>query len=306
MIKRVGPELAVAAVMLMWASTYPITKETFKELQPLAFTGLRFAIIVVFGWAVAVLAGKNNLRHALRLDRADAPRMAATGLLGYFLYQIGFTVGLDNTSPFSASLMVAMFPLVSLLIVAAMGEKQQRLVWIGSGISLVGVAIFLLNGDTESRLLGNLIAFAGTCAFAGYQVIGRPLVRKYSAETFAAWTTTFGGIPLVIVGMPQLRSQNWAEVSATSWLVVVYMAIFPAYIAYMLWSWAIRERSVAITLWSLLTPILAGIIAAIMVGEVFGPVKVLGAAIALGGLVFMRLPSVLKRAPQDALPAKQD
>jgi drug/metabolite transporter (DMT)-like permease len=68
------------------------------------------------------------------------------------------------------------------------------------------------------------------------------------------------------------------------------MAIFPVYVAYQLWNWAISRRGVAAaTTFSLLVPIASGILSAIFYGEGFGVWKVVGAALVLAGLVIVRL-----------------
>jgi len=287
-----GPELAVLTVVLLWASTYSITKNAFEEIAPLAFTAARFFLIVLLAWGVLVVRGRHDLRAWLRVERSDWPLLIAVGLLGYTVYQLGFTLGLAHTSPFSASLMIAMTPLVSLLIVFAMGERPPLVVWAGLLVSIAGVALFLLSNDRDSRLLGNLLAFGGAVAFAFYQTLGRPLVVRYRAETYAAYTTLIGAIPLILFALPDTLAQEWTSVSASSWLVLLYMSIFPVYIAYMLWGWAISQRGVAITGWNLMVPVIAGIIAVVVSGEVFGPLKVIGAALALAGLVVMRIPMI--------------
>lgn len=290
-----GPELAVLTVILLWSSTYTMTKEVFEEFQPLAFTAVRFFLIVLLAWGVLIVRARHDMRAWLHVYRADLPLLVGVGLLGYTAYQLGFTLGLANTSPFSASLMIAMTPLVSLVIVYFQGERPPSVVWIGMIISLIGVALFLLSNDADSRLPGNIISFGGAVSFAFYQVLGRALVVKYRAETYAAWTTLFGAIPLILFALPDTLEQDWSVISANSWLVLLYMSVFPVYIAYMLWGWAISQRGVAVTGWNLMVPVLAGIISVIVTGEAFGPLKVLGAALALGGLVFTRLPTMRGR-----------
>jgi drug/metabolite transporter (DMT)-like permease len=70
------------------------------------------------------------------------------------------------------------------------------------------------------------------------------------------------------------------------------MVVLPVYVAYMLWNWAIARRgAAAATSFSLLVPILSGILSALLFGEEFGIVKLLGAACVLAGLVVIRYPA---------------
>src|SRR5690606_13796839 len=84
--------------------------------------------------------------------------------------------------------------------------------------------------------------------------------------------------------------QDWGSLGATNWLAIVYVVIFPVYIAYMLWNFGIARRGAAIaTSFGLLVPIIAGTLSAVIYDESFGPTKLLGAALVLGGLLFIRI-----------------
>jgi drug/metabolite transporter (DMT)-like permease len=283
------PELAALAVVLVWASTFVLTKNAYQEIRPLAFAFIRFTGITCFAFATLAIRSRGRDRNAWwRIDRADVPRFLAAGLLGYTFYQLGFTLGLAHTSPFSSSLMIAMMPLATLVIVAIMGERQSPLVWVGALVALSGVAIFLSNRSGDSGMLGNVLSFGAAVSFAFYGVISRPLVRKYRAETFSAYSTLAGAIPLLLVAAPEALRQDWSAISGRSWLVIAYMMVFPVYLAYMLWNWAISHRGVAIAGWNMLVPVVSGILAALFYDESFGPLKLFGGALALLGLVLMR------------------
>jgi drug/metabolite transporter (DMT)-like permease len=61
------------------------------------------------------------------------------------------------------------------------------------------------------------------------------------------------------------------------------------YVAYMLWNWAIARRgAAAATSFSLLVPIASGALSAWLFAEQFGALKLLGAALVLGGLLIIR------------------
>ena len=284
------PEVAAFSVILVWGSTFTITKSLLNEMSPLAFGAVRFLVITAIAFLVLYLTSRRaGDRHLLRIRRADVPLFILTGLMGYTLYQLGFILGLEHTSPFAGSLMIATStPLVSLLIVRALGERQSGAVWLGALVAALGVAIFLLSGDGESRLLGNAIAFGGGVAFSFYQVFNRRLLREYHSATYSAWSTLFGSIPLMLIGIPAVAEQSWRSVSTQSWLAFLYMCVFPVYLAYIVWGWAIRQRGVPITGFSLMVPIVAGIMSWLLYDEAFTVRKLVGGALAVAGLVLMQ------------------
>lgn len=283
------PEAAALSVILVWGSTFTLTKSLYEDMHPLAFGALRFMVIVAIAFVVLVAsARRSNRPDWLRIRRADVPLFVLTGLFGYTFYQLGFLLGLEHTSPFAGALMISLQPLVTLLVVRFLGERQSPAIWAGAVLALVGVVIFLFSGDEGSKMLGNVIAFSGGAAFAMYQVFNRRLIREYPSATYAAWSTLFGSVPLMLIGVPAMMEQSWGTVSGGSWLSFLYMCVFPVYLAYIAWGWAIRHRGVAISGFTLLVPIVAGVMSWMFYGEEFGPRKVLGGALAVAGLVWMQ------------------
>lgn len=284
------PEAAALTVIIVWGSTFTLTKSLYSEMSPLAFGGLRFIAIV----AIAFLVLWSGSRRAgepgrLRIRRADIPMYILTGVLGYTGYQLGFMLGLAYTSPFAGALMIASStPLVSLVIVSVLGEKQSPAIWFGALLAVLGVTIFLFSGSEGMTWLGNVIAFAGGVSFAFYQVLNRRLVREYAAPTYSAWSTLFGAIPLILIGTPAMFSQDWGDVTGISWLAFLYMCVFPVYLAYIAWGWAIKNGGVAITGLALLVPVVAGVLSWLLYDEEFTLRKLLGGGLAVAGLVWMQ------------------
>lgn len=284
------PEAAALTVILVWGSTFTLTKSLYSEMSPLAFGGLRFILIVVIAFTVLWSGSRRagGVRN-LGIRRSDIPLYIVTGVLGYTGYQLGFMLGLAHTSPFAGALMIASStPLVSLLIVTVMGEKQSPAIWFGAVLAVVGVTIFLFSGSEGMTWLGNFIAFAGGVSFAFFQVFNRRLVREYAAPTYSAWSTLFGAIPLVLIGTPAMFSQDWGGVSGLSWLAFIYMCVFPVYLAYIAWGWAIRHRGVAITGFTLMVPVVAGVLSWLLYDEEFTARKLIGGGLAVAGLVLMQ------------------
>jgi drug/metabolite transporter (DMT)-like permease len=286
-VAMIGPELAQSVVVGLWASTFIVTKHAFAEMTPLAFAFVRFGMMTALAFAVLAVRGRS-----WRIRRADLPRFALAGLTGYTLYQLGFVLGLERTSPFSSSLLIAMVPLFTMLILAVRGERTSLRGWLGLAVALAGVAIFLADqGDTAGTIVGDALSLGASVSFALYGIVNRPLVREYPPETYTAYTLLAGGIPLMAISTPAALRQNWGAISALGWIEIIYMVVLPVYVAYMLWNWAIARRgAAAATSFTLLVPVLSGTLSAWLFGERFGALKLLGAALVLVGLLVIRTP----------------
>ena len=300
--RTVAPELVLAAVVLIWASTFVITKDALDDFTPYAFIFARFSIILILAFAVLAVQGRRRgWSRMWRVERADWPWFLLCGLVGYTFYQIGFTVGIDHTSPFSSSLLIAMVPLFTLVIVTALGERHPLGAWIGVGVAIAGVTVFLFQRQAGGSLLGNALSVGAAISFASYGLANRPLVRKYPTATVSAYTTLVGSLPLQAIGLPDASRQNWAALDAGQWGMLLYMAIFPIYLVYIGYNWAIAQRGISVTSAGLLVPIVSGGLSAIFFDEAFGPVKVTGAMLVMAGLVLIQRARV--QSAKRAIPA---
>ena len=287
--KRLLPELGALLVVLMWGSTFVLTKDAFEQFRPLAFTCVRFLAVTILSFAVLFVRSRfDRQRKYFHFQRAHLPRLLMSGVFGYTFYQLGFTLGVDNTSAFASSLMLSMMPLVSLVLATVLGRRPPSMVWVGVLVAIGGVTIFLLDGSGGSHMLGNLLSFGAAVSFALYSVINQPLVKSYPPETFAAYSTLAGAVPLMLVSLPEVAKQDWSALDSHGWLIMLYMVIFPVYVAYMLWNWVISRRGVAATGWQLLVPVVSGMLGMIWLQESLAAVQIAGGGLAIVGLVIMR------------------
>lgn len=290
-----GPELAQLVVVALWASTFIVTKATLVHVSPLAFIFVRFGLMTLLAFGVLLVRRPSGHRG---IRRADWGRFLLAGLSGYTLYQLGFVFSLANTSPFSSSLLIALVPLFTILILTAAGERPPARAWLGVAVAVSGVGLFLTDklGGGDGNFRGDLLSLGAAVSFAVYGIANRRLVAAYPPETYTAYTVLAGTVPLLLISTPAALAQDWGRVSIAGWVGLIYMVIFPVYVAYMLWNFAIARRgAAAATSFSLLVPVVSGALSALIFAERFGPLKILGAALVLAGLVIVR---TRRRAPK--------
>ncbi|MFL5759618.1 MAG: DMT family transporter [Thermomicrobiales bacterium] len=243
LIAAIGPELALLAVVSLWASTFIVTKDAFDELTPLAFIFVRFLLMTILAFGVLLFTARGD-RSQLRIQRSDLPRFLLVGVTGYTLYQLGFVFGVEKTSAFSAALLISMQPLFTMIILARRGEPTPHYGWIGLGIAAAGVGIFMLDKrGGDSSMLGNLLSLGAGLSFAFYGILNRPLAQRYERATYSAYTVLIGSIPLLLLSIPDAVRQHWTDLPAKSWIAIIYMVIFPVYVAYQFWNCPARSRS---------------------------------------------------------------
>lgn len=280
--------LGVLFCVFVWGVNYPATKVAYLELSPLAYTGWRFLLAagLIVGWAVrngaAILPPRGLRLPGLLL-----------AMSGVGVYQVFFAQGVARTSGFAASLMNSVSPLLALLLVGALGyERIPRPAVAGTGIAWLGVAGFLVaaHGSADlGGLSGNLLCLASASLWAVYSVTSSRLSTRIPHATALATTFAVGAPILLAWCAPSMIRQDYTQVSAGTWAILVLSAVFPLYVSFRLWARGLAVLGVAATTRiSVLVPILAGVSSALWTGERFSGAKVVSAAVVLGGLALAR------------------
>jgi drug/metabolite transporter (DMT)-like permease len=277
---------AMLAVVMVWAANNIIVKNALDQIDPLSYVFGRFAIVVLvlFAWL--------KWRKApLAIRREDLPLFLFTGLTGYAVYNMLFTVALDHTSAFSTALLVSLGPIITILFAAIIGmERIRPKQWTGVAISAIGVTIFVgekLSGD--EAVLGDALSVVAAVSFAAYSLATQPLVRRYGSPLVTAWSALIGLVLAIPITMPAVVDQDWGSVDLSSWASLFYSALLSMLVAYTIWAWAIERRGVARTVpYMYLIPILSGIFSAVVLDETFGPLKLIGGVLILAGVALAR------------------
>jgi drug/metabolite transporter (DMT)-like permease len=271
----------------MWASTFTLFKIAWREIDPVAFTALRFGAMFLFAIAVLMIS-----RQRVRPRRADVPALIASGLTGYFLYQMGFVLGLDRTSALASAILISTHPIFSVMVMwVVKKEKPQPLEIGGVILSFIGVAVFLRAWDAFAAARpGDLFSLGAAAAFGTYGVVNQPLAARFPPRELMAYGLALGGLLITLVGVPAMVGQDWSGVSLGAWVILVYAIVGPVYLAYLLWNWAIRHRGIPRTVvYGFLVPILGGAIAVLVLDERVAAEQIVGALVVVAGLVVTRL-----------------
>jgi drug/metabolite transporter (DMT)-like permease len=280
--------LALCAVTTFTLS-YTLTKVALEEWHPLAFMGTRFVVMAAIALSVLGIQRRFGVVFG-----PDLGRFALAGLFGFTLYQLGFVLGLDRTSAFSSTLLLTTIPLCSLLFLRIGGvEPVEPAKWGGVGLAAVGIAVFIWAEDGGPRLaearLGDLLSLGAAASFALYGIVGKPLGARYPASTVLAGTLLLGSLPLLPLSLVAAPSRSGAAISASGWATWAFAAVVPVYLGYTWWTAAIAARGVAaIAPYTLLVPVLGGLLAVGWLGERVTGTKLAGAALTLAGLAVGR------------------
>jgi|SRR5262245_3771095 len=281
-------DAALLLMALFWAANMIVLKALLQHLPPPALSCIRFAIVATVG--LVVLAAQGG---PFRVARRDWPKLVLASFLGITLYQVLFMEGLDRTTAFVSNLMQGTEPLFALVLLRLCGRKVLGRQWAGVLVAFLGAVLFFLQ-EAKSGLIvafgfGDLLNVTSAVAFAGYGLLNGELFDRYPGRTVMALSMTIGALPLVPWSWVELGALDWAGIHWGVWAAMLFSAILPVYVGYWIWSWAVAKKGLAhASLFIFVDIVVTGVFAWLFLGERFGWLRLLGAAVILAGVRLAR------------------
>ena len=283
-------DAAQLALVVIWGTNFAVVKSALSEMTPMAFNALRFGGASILTMILAWIIERDVL-----MPRRDWGLVLLLGFIGNFVYQILYIVGLARTQASNASLLLATIPIfVALIATLTKSEKISGWNWSGILLSFVGIFLLVTGSDAgitmESQTLtGDLLVLSAAIVWALYTTLLKRLTQRNSVLKATAWVMLSGTPLLVIVGLPDLLSQDWQTISLQSWLGLVYSAALAIAIGSVIWNIGVqRIGSARTSVYSYLVPLVAVAVAWISLGESMQPLQALGALGILLGVALGR------------------
>ncbi|XGP77118.1 EamA family transporter [Actinokineospora auranticolor] len=275
--------LLTALPTLAWGSTYVVTTELLPPGHPL-FAGLLRALPA----GLIALALTRALPTGAWWGKA-----AVLGVLNIGLFFPLLFIAAERLPGGVAATLAAAQPLiVAVLAVAVLGERLSvwRLLWGVVGVLGVGLVVIGPNAALDP------VGVVAGLACAATMGLGLTLTKRWGRPSgvgpmaFAGWQLTTGGLVLLPVTFLVEGAPPSIDLPAAAGYL--WLGIFGGLIAYVLWFrgiTALPTTSVAVLV--LLSPLVAAVLGAVVLGQTLGAVQLLGFGLALAAIVAGQLPA---------------
>ncbi len=285
--------MAIAGVLLLWASAFAGIRAGMR-ITPAGGLGADGygpgeLALLRFCTAAAALALYGRATRMRLPARADLPGIGLAGLLGISIYHVALNFGEVSVQAGAASLLISAAPVFTALLSALfLHERLTRLGWSGILLAFAGVALIAVSGGGGLHFTpGALLILLAAVVAAAFSILSKRTLRRYTALEFTSYAIWAGTLPMFIFLPGLLRQVRVAAPPAT--LAVVYLGIFPAAIAYVLWNYALpRMPASLLSSFLYLSPVIASFIAWVWLGEVPALLTILGGGSAILGVVLVQ------------------
>jgi drug/metabolite transporter (DMT)-like permease len=285
MQKQLKADLALLSVVIVWGSTFVLTKDAIQHIETYNFLVLRFGIAVL----MLVLF---SIKRLPSLDRVTIKNGTILGLLlfaGYAFQTVGLNYTTASNSAFITGFSAVIVPILSAVMLK---KKPQFSALTGVVLAVAGLG-FLTLGNSFVLNIGDLYTLVCTLFYA-LQII---MIARYTHMSDPMLLAT------VEIGVVAISSALFAFVfenpvipsEPSVWLAVLVTSLFATTFAFIAQNIAQKHTSPTHTALIFLgEPVFAQAFAFIMLGELLTPRQLVGCALILAGMLAAELKPSLK------------
>ena len=282
---RLLPLAAVIVTMIIWGSTFIVTKAAAAEIPVLTLALLRFFMAALVLVPLALLrGGLKQLPQPLPLTVLTL--MAITGMV---LFTIAFNYALVLASATQCALIFAAMPAaIALAAVLFLRERPTRQRVTGMVLSVVGVAFVISTGEHASGspepLLGALWMLGAVLSWTIYTVIAKR-VEQLDQVVVITCVTLLAVAMLLPLALIESAQRPWAWPSLQAWLGVAYLGVAASALTYVAYGYALRHLEASVVgVFSNLDPIVGVLSAVLLLQEPLHWGHAVGGVVALTGM----------------------
>jgi len=277
--------LAVLAASALWGTTGVVAKHATAGSSQL-LVGLS-----TFGFGALLLFAVDTKPTLKMLRNRSLWPLLCAGAVGVIGYAGMYYVAMDLVGVAVGNVLaLGSGPVFAALLELAIEHRPIRRGWAASAaVTISGVALLALSAHAApgtNPLLGVLLALGAGFGYALYSWAAARLITagKPSRPVMSA-IFTLAAVPLVPTF---LLAHPGPLVSGQGLLVLSYLAIIPMAVAYLLFGYGFRglTASTAMTL-ALTEPLVATVLAILLLHERLSPSAWLGLALILTGIAFV-------------------
>lgn len=285
----------MAAVAMSRGSSFLMSKQLLGDMEPLNLLGLRFLIAFLILFIIFFKKNCITIRKNPRI-------LAAALLLGgtYFLCMAAELIGLQYTTASTCSFLensaIVIVPLFEAILLRRLPSGK---IMTSTVITLTGIGLIVLCGNGHIGIgFGEVLCMIAALMYTFAIIITDRLSKKYEPMTL-------GILYVGVIGLMGMVSSVFTETphlpsNGSGWLLLLGLALLCSCFGFTMQPVAQKPlTSEKAGIICALNPLTTALLGFVILGEQFGPLRILGAALIIGGIL---LPNIKGRRPQHATP----
>lgn len=279
----------VLALMLLlftcvaWGGSYVSIQICLGAMGPVYLPFFRYLLSAVLLFVVLKAKGTS-----LKLEKSDWMKVTLTALFSITVYFYFENSAIKQIGANEAAILVAMLPVVALI-----GNRiflKQKLLprnIISAVISIVGIYFVIGGMQFGENKVGYFYVFLSNLSWSAYLINTKPLLKKYEGLVLTFYQCLIGSLAFV----PALPTDYFYfdKIDIGIILHFLFLALVCSAVCTVCYTFAIKHCGVGISALCLnFIPVATFLFSFLILREVMRPIQMVGAFIAISGLLLMK------------------
>ncbi|CUC70192.1 DMT family transporter [Staphylococcus aureus] len=272
--------LSYLFTIILWGSAFPMIKIALNDFSAESLSAFRLilATIILLPFVIIKKLPTPELR--------DIPVIFILGFCGFVIYHTALNFGEALISAGISGILVSTTPIFSsALAYIFLKEHFSKWNWLSSLVAFIGISIISISKDdyTTINVLGVFIILLASFSESLYFTFQKKYIEKYGFIAFTLYTI-MASSPFMLIFIPEIINDIHGA-TFTSIVSVLYLAIFPTIIPYILLAYIVKSVGVSDATMSLyLTPIVSLLLSYLLLDELPTTLAIIGGIITLLGV----------------------
>lgn len=272
--------LSYLFTIILWGSAFPMIKIALNDFSAESLSAFRLilATIILLPFVIIKKLPTPELR--------DIPVIFILGFCGFVIYHTALNFGETLISAGISGILVSTKPIFSsALAYIFLKEHFSKWNWLSSLVAFIGISIISISKDdyTTINVLGVFIILLASFSESLYFTFQKKYIEKYGFIAFTLYTI-MASSPFMLIFIPEIINDIHGA-TFTSIVSVLYLAIFPTIIPYVLLAYIVKSVGVSDATMSLyLTPIVSLLLSYLLLDELPTTLAIIGGLITLLGV----------------------
>ncbi|EOD3943241.1 TPA: DMT family transporter [Staphylococcus aureus] len=272
--------LSYLFTIILWGSAFPMIKIALNDFSAESLSAFRLilATIILLPFVIIKKLPTPELR--------DIPVIFILGFCGFVIYHTALNFGETLISAGISGILVSTTPIFSsALAYIFLKEHFSKWNWLSSLVAFIGISIISISKDdyTTINVLGVFIILLASFSESLYFTFQKKYIEKYGFIAFTLYTI-MASSPFMLIFIPEIINDIHGA-TFTSIVSILYLAIFPTIIPYVLLAYIVKSVGVSDATMSLyLTPIVSLLLSYLLLDELSTTLAIIGGIITLLGV----------------------
>lgn len=281
--------LFILTADLLWGLSGTVAKYLFnQQVSPFDLVQLRLTLSALL-LALYLLFFSPRL---LRIERQDIGYMLIFGIFGISALQFTYLYTISQTNVATAVFLQYLAPSFILVYELLTRREVISTVKIASLLTATLGGLLIVKGNPGAggmavTLPGLVSGLASAAAMAFYTVYGKTGLSRYSPWTMLVWGMGIGALAWCFYRLPW---NTFLAYGSTDWLFFLYIAVFSSIIPFGMFFKGLHHLTPVVTgITSTMEPVLAGVLAFLILGEVLTGLQIFGCALIITAVILIQL-----------------